>query len=85
VSARFLSGMFNYAMNRFYSFESDVRFAKSSVQYVALFLLIMSLSAFLTDALTSIVLISYQVSKIIVDACLFILSYRIQKKYIFKK
>jgi len=85
VSARFLSGMFNYVMNRFYSFESDVRFAKSSVQYVALFLLIMSLSAFLTDALTSIVLISYQVSKIIVDACLFILSYRIQKKYIFKK
>jgi len=85
VSARVLSGIFNYVMNRFYSFESDVRFVKSSLQYLILFLLIMSLSAFFTDALTSFGLISYQYAKIVVDSLLFLLSYTIQKKYIFKK
>ncbi len=85
VSARVLSGTFNYAMNRFYSFESDVRFVKSSLQYLILFLLIMSISAFFTDALTSWGLVSYQLSKITVDSILFIVSYQIQKKYIFKK
>lgn len=85
ICARVLSGAFNYLMNRFYSFESDVRFIQSSLQYLMLFLLIMSLSAFLTDALTSLGLISYQLSKIIVDSILFVLSYRIQKTYIFKK
>lgn len=85
VSARVLSGIFNYVMNRFFSFESDVRFVKSSLQYLILFLLIMSLSAFFTDALTSIGLISYQYAKIVVDSLLFLLSYTIQKKYIFKK
>lgn len=85
VSARVLSGIFNYVMNRFYSFESDVRFVKSSLQYLILFLLIMSLSAFFTDALTSFGLISYQYAKIVVDSLLFLLSYTIQKKYIFRK
>lgn len=45
----------------------------------------MSLSAFFTDALTSLGLVSYQLSKITVDSILFIVSYQIQKKYIFKK
>jgi putative flippase GtrA len=85
VSARVLSGIFNYLMNRFFSFESDVRFVKSSLQYIILFLLIMSLSAFFTDALTSFGFISYQYAKIVVDSLLFLLSYTIQKKYIFKK
>ncbi len=85
LSARVISGMFNYVMNRFYSFESDVRFVKSSLQYLILFLLIMSLSAFFTDALTSFGFISYQYAKIVVDSLLFLLSYTIQKKYIFKK
>jgi putative flippase GtrA len=85
VSARVLSGIFNYLMNRFFSFESDVRFVKSSLQYLILFLLIMSLSAFFTDALTSFGFISYQYAKIVVDSLLFLLSYTIQKKFIFKK
>ena len=85
IAARLLSGIFNYLMNRFYSFESDARFGKSSLQYLVLFLLIMALSAFFTDALTSFGIFSYQISKIIIDSILFLVSYRVQKKYIFKK
>ncbi|MFZ9138880.1 MAG: glycosyltransferase [Bacilli bacterium] len=83
--ARVLSGIFNYGVNRFYTFESDVRFVKSSIQYLVLFLLIMALSAFFTDAITSFNLLSHQFAKILVDSILFIISYRVQKKYIFKK
>lgn len=85
ISARLLSGIFNYLMNRFYTFESDVRFGKSSLQYLLLFLLIMSLSAFFTDALSTLGFVSHPLAKLIVDSILFLLSYRVQKKYIFKQ
>lgn len=82
VFSRILSGVSNYTMNRIYSFQSKVELSQSMIQYLFLFLIIMATSAWLTDGITLIGL-SPALSKLLVDLFLFIVSYQIQKKYIF--
>jgi glycosyltransferase involved in cell wall biosynthesis len=83
IFSRMLSGIANYTLNRLYSFRSKVRLSQSMVQYLLLFLIIMATSAWLTDGITLLGL-SAAWSKLMVDLFLFIVSYQVQKKYIFK-
>jgi glycosyltransferase involved in cell wall biosynthesis len=83
VFSRILSGIGNYTLNRFFSFHSKANVSQSAMQYLLLFLIIMATSALLTDGITLLGL-SAGLSKLIVDLCLFFISYQVQKKYIFK-
>ena len=83
VFSRILSGSGNYTLNRFYSFQLKVKLTKSIVQYFLLFLIIMVLSAFLTDGIT-ILGLSAAWGKLVVDSLLFLVSFQVQRRYIFK-
>jgi glycosyltransferase involved in cell wall biosynthesis len=83
IFSRILSGIANYTLNRLYSFRSKVKLSQSMVQYLLLFLIIMASSAWLTDGIT-LLGVSAAWSKLMVDIFLFIVSYQVQKKYIFK-
>lgn len=82
IFSRLLSGVANYTLNRLYSFRSKVKLSRSMVQYLLLFLIIMVSSAWLTDGVTLLGL-SPAWSKLMVDLFLFMVSYQVQKKYIF--
>jgi dolichol-phosphate mannosyltransferase len=82
IFSRLLSGIANYTLNRLYSFRLKVKLSRSMMQYLLLFLIIMVSSAWLTDGV-NLFGISAAWSKLLVDLFLFLVSYRIQKKYIF--
>ncbi len=82
VFARLISGVINYALNRFYSFQSNAKFIKSGLQYLFLFFIILTASAFGTDFIVYLGL-SHTIAKPLVDMVLFFVSYQVQKRYIF--
>ena len=82
TSARVISGILNYLMNRFYTFKADVRWVKSSGQYLLLFLIILAASAVFTDMLIYLGL-PHPLAKVLVDSILFIISFQVQKRWIF--
>jgi glycosyltransferase involved in cell wall biosynthesis len=83
VFARLISGIFNYMLNRFYSFQSDAKFVKSSLQYIFLFFIVLTSSAFGTDFIVFLGL-SHTLAKPLIDIFLFFISYQVQKRYIFQ-
>lgn len=84
--ARVVSSIFNFIVNRKAVFKSDAPMVKTVLKYYALCICQMGASAGLVylfssifnagDWLTSLI-------KIIVDTCLFVLSYQIQRKWVF--
>ena len=86
VVARVVSSIFNFVVNRKAVFKSDAPVVKTALKYYALCICQMGASAGLVylfsslfnagDWLTSLI-------KIIVDMLLFILSYQIQKRWVF--
>lgn len=82
VIARCASGLLNFTMNRVWSFRASEGAGKQQAQrYLALFLAQMMASATLV-ALLSLLLPSV-VAKIIVDSCLFVVSYFVQRNWVF--
>lgn len=84
VIARIISGILNFMLNRKWAFKSSGKIDIESRKYLCLFTVQMVLSfmlvylfGHLSEKLTSI--------KIVVDFILFLISYVIQRKYIFKK
>ena len=82
VSARIISGACNFLINRFIVFRGKGQ--KAPVKYFLLFLAQMLLSAKLTALLAQGPLMA-PAAKLIVDAFLFVLSFIIQRKFIFKR
>jgi putative flippase GtrA len=82
VLARILSGICNFTLNRFVVFKSSGKLA--SVKYLALFLILMFLSARLTMIFTALIG-SALVTKLIVDGALFIASFIVQRTLVFGK
>lgn len=88
IVARVVSSIFNFIVNRKAVFKSDAPMIQTVVKYYALCICQMGVSAGLVylfahifnagDWLTSLI-------KIIVDMCLFVLSYQIQKRWVFAK
>lgn len=86
VSARVVSAIYNYIINYKVVFKSSESIGKSSGKYFLLAVIQMSLSAGLVTLLAKcLVVVPEIVFKIIVDTCLFFISYHIQQKYVFKR
>lgn len=83
VLARFTSGIYNYSMNRWFTFASHKTFQQSFPLYGVLFLVIMGLSAFTVQLLTLVLPFTPWMIKIGVDMMLFIFSFFIQKRWVF--
>ena len=82
VLARILSGIVNFLMNKKFAFKSKGNTVAESVRYVTLFFAQMATSAALVAGLS--LFIPAVVAKIIVDTCLFFVSFIVQKRWVFK-
>lgn len=85
LTARVLSGIFNYLMNRYVTFESDRSFAQSSAYYFLLFVANMLLSALLVSTIYTWFGSWIVPIKLAVDTLLFLGSFYFQKHFIFRK
>lgn len=84
VLARIGSGIVNFVMNKKWSFASRGALGGEAVRYFTLFVLQMCTSAGLVALLAALGLPAI-VAKLIVDTCLFFVSYQIQKRWVFRK
>lgn len=83
ISARLLSGVINFLLNKYWSFHSYSNGKQEAVRYGILFLAVMGCSTVGTTLLS--VVLPPLAAKIIVDSALFIVSYRVSHRYIFQK
>lgn len=83
ILARIASASANYTMNNNYVFNSNESKKKSLIKYIMLAILILTLNTFVLKGLT-IIGINKFVSKLLTELTLFIFSWIVQKKFIFK-
>lgn len=84
VLARICSASYNYLINKNVVYKSDRSYRATSVKYLILAVLQMAASALLTSVGAQLLsMVPVTIVKIIVDSCLFVLSYYIQKKFVF--
>lgn len=84
VFARIISAVYNYFINYKLVFNSRKSICFSSIKYVVLAIVQMSLSAILVSGgVAFIPIVPEVVIKTIVDTCLFFISYKIQQKLVF--
>lgn len=84
VLARVISATYNYLINYKLVFSSNQQHKKSSVKYFTLAVVQMTMSALLvTIGVKVLTILPPVVVKIIVDTLLFLVSYFVQRKYIF--
>lgn len=84
IAARVISGTYNYIINHIFVFESKNKKTTTASKYLLLALVQMSLSAGITGAFARLfVKVPEVIIKVITDTVLFIMSYKIQQKYIF--
>ncbi|EGC83041.1 glycosyltransferase [Anaerococcus hydrogenalis] len=83
IGARIISGLFNYNVNKNIVFKDESDSKSVFYKYVILWLCQMILSAFLVDRLFLFLGFDSSLIKIFVDCLIFLLSYRIQDRYIF--
>ncbi len=85
ITARIMSSLFNYMINRNMVFQSKRKGYVTLVEYYILCGIQMILSAALVSIMTMALGISETLVKIIVDSCLFLISFTVQRKLIFKE
>lgn len=85
AAARLISSLFNYTLNRRTVFHSNERHSASLARYYLLCVSQLVLSALGVTALHSITTFDPSVIKLVVDAILFFISYRIQDYWVFRK
>jgi len=83
AGARVLSGVFNFVVNRKFVFRDKASARKSFPRYLAVFFLIMLLSAAFTSGLHACFGWNENIVKIPVDLLLFFLSYTLQQRWVF--
>ena len=84
-SARVISALFNYLINKNKVFKSNAKNSTTLVKYFILCVIQVTLSALLTSTLFHLTLINVTFIKIVVDAILFLISFRIQRGWVFKE
>jgi glycosyltransferase involved in cell wall biosynthesis len=82
VIARLISGAINFTMNKKYAFKSKGDTAGEGIRYFILFISQMGASAALVSALS--LLINPVAAKVIVDCSLFLVSYVVQRRWVFR-
>ena len=88
VIARVISSFYNFNVNRKMVFKSEEGYGTTMVRYYALCVVQMLASAGLVTLVKSYVpggAFVATVCKAVVDTCLFVISYQIQKRWVFKK
>lgn len=85
IVARIISSLINFNLNKIVVFNSNESNKSLLIKYYSLCLIQMMASALLTSVVFSITFFTKTISKIIVDLFLFIISYNIQRKFIFKR
>ena len=81
IISRSGSGAFNYALNRYWCFKQGTR--SSAPKYFVLWLSQMLVSAFMVSLLSG--MIPVLLAKVLTDGSLFVLSYFIQRNWVFQK
>lgn len=84
-SARVLSALFNYIINKNKVFKNNTAGFGTLVKYAVLCVAQVTISAFATKWLFQLLHISATVIKIVVDILLFLVSFQIQRGWVFKK
>lgn len=82
--ARMTSGVLNFALNRQWSFRAGGRVRRQFVRYVVLFMLQMLTSMLLVTLLSGLPL-PLALTKAIVDSALFVVSYFVQRNWVFRE
>ncbi|MDO5381798.1 MAG: bifunctional glycosyltransferase family 2/GtrA family protein [Eubacteriales bacterium] len=85
--ARVLSSIFNFAVNRNIVFKSDKNIKTTIVKYYILWVCQLMASYGLVYLVSNVLSLGYvliAVAKIVIDLGLFVISYNIQKKWVFK-
>ena len=85
VLARIVSGSVNYTLNRKLVFESRAGVGRSLLQYAALACSILAVNTLCLWLLASKLGVNRYAAKLAVEAVLFIVSYLVQKRWIFRK
>lgn len=87
VGARVISSIFNFTLNKLFVFKKSGDTGKSTLKYIALVIIIMSMSAGIVWTVNSFLLpgVSKTTIKIFVDALLVIVSYTFQRIWVFRK
>ena len=86
VIARIISGGINFLLNRNFVFKANGKIEKELVLYLILFVIIMiSSSLFVASISMKFVNINQTIIKLIVDLVLFLISFTVQDKFIFKE
>ena len=84
VIARLISATYNYNMNRSAVFKSDKSHRSTAPKYAILAILQLLLSWMLVVVVYNRIHFDTTIIKVIVDTCLFIVSFQVQKRLIFK-
>ncbi len=85
IAARVLSSLFNFFVNRKGVFKDNSSAGGSMARYAVLCVIQMLLSAFGTRYLYMLINDGRTILKIVVDTVLFLVSFRIQRGWVFKK
>ena len=83
ITARFVSAILNYQLNRKAVFRSQASPAQSALRYTALAALILTANTLILKALTAIGLPA-MAAKLLTEALLFTLSWLVQRKWVFR-
>lgn len=84
-SARAMSALFNYAVNKNKVFKNNSSHASTLMRYAILCVLQVTVSAISTEWLYGLVNLNVTLIKVLVDVILFLISFRIQREWVFKK
>lgn len=85
AGARVFSAIYNYLINRNKVFKSQAFVKKSLIRYACLAIVQCMVSAAAVSLLFQLIGLNETMIKIIVDTCLFIFSFQIQREWVFKK
>lgn len=84
IGARIVSSLFNYLSNKTIVFQNNSSHSRTLIKYFSLVVVQMICSALLVSGLYSLFHLNESGLKVIVDSILFFISFRIQKKMVFK-
>ena len=84
IIARIISGIINYILNKKIVFNSKANVYKSAIQYIVLATCILILNTTILNGFVYLIGLNKLIAKIIVEIALFIFSWIIQKRIIFK-
>ena len=85
VLARIVSSLYNFLMNKNKVFETKGNTVKTMIKYYLLAVCQMLISSLLVTKVFSLISINTSIIKVFVDFVLFLISYQIQRRWVFKE